>query len=140
MPFLGNPDYIKAIAARIRAGVKVCIILPQKAPSHHHRNLHFLKTLTNEAGTPENFDITMSPSIIHGKSIIGDNEVALLGSHNLHMDSRVLEETILETRDPTLIASMRARLMAVLNSGEPLRFPPPWREINATGLFPSSRQ
>lgn len=129
MPFLGNPDYIKAIAACVRAGVKVCIILPKKAPSHHYRNLHFLKTLTNRVGTPENLDIVMSPSIVHGKSIVSDNTVALLGSHNLHMDSCVLEETILETRNQELIALMRARLMAVLASGEHEKFPPPWREI-----------
>lgn len=129
MPFLGNPNYSDAIAECVRAGVKTCLVLPESAPYHQNRNLHFLKSVLNQSGGSEKLKIVMSPTVVHGKSIVIDQELALLGSHNLHMDRRVLEETILETSNQRLIADVRNRMMSTFDSGVVLDVLPPWREI-----------
>jgi cardiolipin synthase len=129
MPFLGNPEYVDAIAECVNNGVDVRLLIPQSAPSHHTRNLHFVKTLRRKCKNPENLNVVLSPNVNHGKSVISDGKVAILGSHNLHMDGDVLDETVMETQDHALIDQMRNRFMQALDGGMAEKSSPPWKDI-----------
>lgn len=112
MPFVGHPAYIGALVGAAERGVEVHLNLPLKAPSHHYRNLHFLKTLFRRAGRDaKHLHVALSPRIVHGKSIVSDGKLALFGSQNLHMDPSVLREMTLETADGNFAFDLRERLL-----------------------------
>lgn len=133
MPFWGNTDYLNALAGAAKKGVNVYLHLSRKAPSHHYRNLHFLKTLIRRAGNTTTLHVSMSPRIIHGKCIVSDGKLALFGSHNLHMDSSVLREITLESTDQGLVSQLRKRLMRNIAESHCFLSTPSWAEI----IFPS---
>ncbi|MEK9160071.1 MAG: phospholipase D-like domain-containing protein [Patescibacteria group bacterium] len=129
MPFLGNPSYIEALAAATKRGVQVHLHVPERASSHHYRNLHFLKTLLRRSKNSSNMHLTFSSQMLHGKTIICDGSVAFFGSHNLNMDQRVVREITLESRAPLLIETLLKRLKQNSSRGKTFTSVSSWVQI-----------
>ena len=128
VPFLGHPDYINQITDVVRRGVKTVVVLPAKANSHHYRNLHFLKRLIRQVDGSDHLSVRLTPEMVHGKVAIADDAM-LLGSHNLHMDRAVLEETAVKTNDKALVGHMRERIMENAAGGDDFDNSAGWGKI-----------
>jgi len=118
MPFLGNPDYINKITDLVKRNVNVVIVLPAMAASHHFRNLHFLKRLWRQVDGSDDLNVALLNSMVHSKLLVRDGEEALVGSHNFHMDTSVLEETNVHVRESELAEQIRGRILQDFNEGE----------------------
>jgi len=117
VPFLGHPDYINQITKIIKSGVKTVIVLPAKANTHHYRNMHFLKRLIRQVNHSDCLSVYLTPDMAHGKVIISDDAM-LFGSHNLHMDRAVLEETAVKITDKILVEDMKKKIIKNASMGE----------------------
>ena len=129
MPFWGNSAYIDALAAAAKRGVEIYLHLPQRATSHHYRNLHFLKTLFRRSKNSPRIHVTFSTRMLHGKGIVVDQNRIFLGSHNLHMDAQAVREIMFESQDVKLVSSVRNRLMNNISKGTRFVLSPSWSEI-----------
>ncbi len=118
MPFLGHPDYINALTERVKHGVKVIIIMPKRAASHHWRNLHFIKRLRRQASRSPLLEVVTTDGMVHSKVILRDDRAIFFGSHNLSFDDSTFNETNIMSTEPTIVNALREKVMQNYQDGE----------------------
>jgi len=130
MAFLGNPQFIDAIAKRVAAGVRTQIYMPATASSHNFRNLHFIRKLMDEtADRRELLSVHTLPKMVHTKLLMRDSREVFFGSANLSSDSNVLYETNMRSASVDLFAAFQKALAEHHAVSAHMESPPKWRDF-----------
>lgn len=117
MAFLGNPDFINAITQAVKRQVEVTLVMPERASSNHHRNLHFAKRLMQQCNGFEDYlKVKLLPQMVHSKVCMSNDE-------------DVFEECNLHTKDPHLVKLFEELFSQHEAISKSLEKAPPWLKI-----------
>lgn len=124
--YISDPAVLDLLVRRSRDGVRITIIIPARADSHHYANMKAMERLLSKCSR-RNLRVYLYPRMVHGKVLLADFKTAFLGSANLMTDSldHMGEVNVLiEGRHRRVIERLTTRLRMDVLRSRPLNAPP----------------
>jgi len=99
MAYFGDDDVTNAIIACANRGIRVDIIIPEKANVGHDLNMSVVNRILSQTGG-KNLNFYAYPGMVHAKVVNIDGKITFMGSANLNKQgTQDLEETNLLVTD-----------------------------------------